>query len=152
MKQEFDETSCGVVAFRKENGIREYLLLRYPSGHWDFPKGHIEKGENKRETALRELEEETGIRDFKFVENFEHAISYTYDKNGKYSHKQVVFFLGETKEKNIKLSFEHKGFIWLPYDEAVRKVTFVNARKILGAAEKFLQRAAITGRENIHRK
>ncbi|MFA7685871.1 MAG: bis(5'-nucleosyl)-tetraphosphatase [Candidatus Gracilibacteria bacterium] len=139
MELKFDENSCGVLVFRNENGIRKYLLLHYPSGHWDFPKGHVEKGENRHQTALRELEEETGITDFKFVDNFEHAISYVYNKNGKPSHKQVIFFLGETPEKEIKISFEHKGFVWLPYEESVRKATFDNARKILKAAEKFLQ-------------
>jgi 8-oxo-dGTP pyrophosphatase MutT (NUDIX family) len=140
MELKFDEHSCGVVVFRNENGVRKYLLLHYPSGHWDFPKGHVETGENRYQTALRELEEETGIVNFKFVENFEHAISYVYNKNGKPSHKQVIFFLGETTEEKVKISFEHKSFLWLPYEESLRKVTFDNAKKILKAAEIFLQK------------
>ncbi|MFA6918279.1 MAG: bis(5'-nucleosyl)-tetraphosphatase [Candidatus Gracilibacteria bacterium] len=140
MELTFDENSCGVLAFRNENGTRKYLLLHYPSGHWDFPKGHVEKGENRHQTALRELEEETGISDFEFVKDFEHAISYRYNKDGKPSHKQVIFFLGETRTSEVKLSFEHKGFLWLPYEQAIRKLTFENARKILRASEKFLQR------------
>lgn len=138
MDLKYDEKSCGVVVFRYEGGIRKYLVLHYPSGHWDFPKGHVEKGEERHETALRELEEETGIKDFKFVKNFEHAISYRYNKNGKPSHKQVIFFLGETKVEKIKISFEHKGFLWLKYEEALKRVTFDNAKKILKASEKYL--------------
>lgn len=140
MGLEFDENSCGIIVFRNENGIRKYLLLHYPSGHWDFPKGHIEKGESHRETALRELKEETGITGLKFVDNFEHAISYVYNRKGKPSHKQVIFFLGETTEVEIEISFEHKGFLWLPYEDCLRKATFDNAKNILKFAENFLQK------------
>ena len=140
MELKFDEKSCGIVVFRKENGIRKYLLLHYPSGHWDFPKGHVEEGENEHETARRELEEETGISDLKFLDDFREPISYVYKKNRKPSNKQVVFFLGETGTKDIKISFEHKGSLWLPYAEALSKVTFENARKVLTLAEKFMQK------------
>jgi len=51
-----------------------------------------------------------------------------------------VFFLGETGTKDIKISFEHKGSLWLPYAEALSKVTFENARKVLTLAEKFMQK------------
>jgi 8-oxo-dGTP pyrophosphatase MutT (NUDIX family) len=140
MGLEFDEKSCGILVLREEGGIRKYLLLHYPSGHWDFPKGHVENGENEYETASRELTEETGISDLQFFENFREPISYIYKKNRKPSNKQVVFFLGKTSTKDIKISFEHKGSLWLPYEEALKKVTFENARKVLTLAEKFLQK------------
>ncbi|MFH1332713.1 MAG: NUDIX domain-containing protein, partial [archaeon] len=60
------EKSAGVIVYN--NG--EFLILQYTAGHWDFPKGHIEKGETERETALRELKEETGITDAFFVKGF----------------------------------------------------------------------------------
>ena len=52
------EHSAGVVLFRQMKDYREYLLLHYPSGHFDFPKGHLEEDETEREAAFRELEEE----------------------------------------------------------------------------------------------
>ena len=52
------ETSCGVVLIN----LGSILLLEYPQGHWDFPKGHLEEGDESRQAAARrELEEETGI-------------------------------------------------------------------------------------------
>lgn len=39
------EKSAGAVIFRKEEGKIYYLLLHYQARHWDFPKGHLEKGE-----------------------------------------------------------------------------------------------------------
>ena len=56
------EKSAGAVLLRRKAGQIEYFLLNYPSkkgGHWDFPKGHIEKGETEIETVRREVKEET---------------------------------------------------------------------------------------------
>ena len=57
------EVSVGAVVYRVENGRRLYLLLHYPSGHFDFAKGHVEAGETEEMTLRRETDEETGIRD-----------------------------------------------------------------------------------------
>ena len=56
-----EETSAGIVIFRRENSKILFLLLHYPSGHWDFVKGKMEKGESVQQTAIRETKEETGI-------------------------------------------------------------------------------------------
>ena len=55
-----EERSAGVILFNKTDGI-QFLILKYPSGHWDFVKGNIEEGEKEKETVKRELFEETGI-------------------------------------------------------------------------------------------
>lgn len=135
----FDEKSCGIVLFREKNGENHYLLLHYPGGHWDFPKGHVEEGEKERETAARELLEETGIADPEFLQNFREHISYKYYKESKLSHKQVIFFLAKTEFKEIQLSHEHHDFIWLPYEEAYNKLTFENAKNLLKKAKSFLE-------------
>jgi len=57
------EFSAGMIVYNPK--IKKYLVLEYES-HWGFVKGGIEKGENEKETAIRELEEETGISNFKF--------------------------------------------------------------------------------------
>ena len=54
--------------------------------------------------------------------------------------KTVVFFLASTKKKEVKISFEHKGFVWLSFKEATAKLKFANARRILHRAHRFLQR------------
>ena len=72
----FDEKSCGVVLFREEKGEYLFLILHYPGGHWDLPKGHVEEGETEHETANRELLEETGIADLEFVDGYREEISY----------------------------------------------------------------------------
>ena len=112
----FDEKSCGVVVYREEKGEKIFLVLRYPSGHWDLAKGHVEDGETEHETAARELLEETGIADVEFVDGYREEISYKHYPKGKLSNKQVIFFLGKTELSDIRLSHEHHDFEWLGYD------------------------------------
>ena len=132
------EISAGVILFRKEEKHIKYLLLQYSANHWDFPKGHIEKGESLKQTALRELKEETGISDVKIIDNFKEEISYFFKKEGKTISKKVVFFLAETKQSDAKLSSEHIDYKWLPYESAVKQATFKNAKQVLEKANKFI--------------
>ena len=133
-----EETSAGIVLFRKEDSKNLFLLLHYPSGHWDFVKGKMEKGESIQETAIRETEEETGIKDVKFLENFEEWIEYNFQYQGELVHKKVVFFLAETKTKEVKISHEHLDYTWMDYNTAMEKTTFDNAKTVLTKAQTLL--------------
>ncbi len=135
-----EETSSGVVLFRKENEKILFLLLLYPSGHWDFVKGKMEKGESPHETAIRETREETGIIDTKFLDNFEEWIEYDFQFEGELVHKKVVFFLGETQTKNVKISHEHLNYTWMDYAEAMEKTTFDNAKTVLSKSYSLLSK------------
>jgi bis(5'-nucleosidyl)-tetraphosphatase len=137
-----NEKSCGAVVYIRNPDVK-YLLLQYEAGHWDFVKGNVEKGENEQQTAVRELGEETGITDAQFIDGFKETISYFYKRQGAVVLKEVVFFLMETKTVDIKLSFEHIGFTWLTYEEAMRKLTFKNARDVLQKTQDFLTRQGI---------
>ena len=137
------ERSAGAVIFRQEEGKIYYLLLHYQSGHWDFPKGIIEKGEKIEETAKREVKEETGIENIEFVEGFKEWIKYFFRVKGRTIFKIVTFLLAETKQKKVKISWEHIGFKWLPYEEALEKLTFKNAKEILEKANDFLSKQSI---------
>lgn len=130
------EISAGVILFRNRSP-REYLVLNYGS-HWDFPKGHIEAGEDPPTTAMRELQEETGVRDARFVPGFRESMRYFYRKAGEGMLKVVVYFLAETPVGAVTLSHEHCGFDWLPYDEARKRLTFQTARDLLARAQDFL--------------
>jgi len=145
------EKSAGAIIYRKEDGKLYYLLLHYHSGHWEFPKGHIEAGESEEDTVKREVAEETGIKDLRILPGFKQYIKYFFrqykDKitkeqkvTGKVSwiFKLVVFFLGETSTKEIKISGEHKGFAWLGIDDAIKKTTFKNSKDLLRKANDFI--------------
>ncbi len=133
-----EETSAGIVLFRKEDSKILFLLLHYPSGHWDFIKGKMEKGESTRETAIRETKEETGITDITFLENFEEWIKYDFQYQGELIHKKVVFFLAETKTKEVMISHEHLDYAWMDYNTSMEKTTFDNAKTVLTRAQMLL--------------
>ena len=138
------ERSVGAVIFRREGNKIYYLLLHYPSSakaprdYWDLPKGHIEKGEKIEKTVKREVKEETGLEDLKFVEGFKEWIKYFFKFDGKNIFKIVTFLLAETKTEDVKISFEHIDYKWLSYEEAIKQLTFKNAKEILEKANDYL--------------
>jgi 8-oxo-dGTP pyrophosphatase MutT (NUDIX family) len=133
-----EQKSAGIVLFRNDSDKNEFLLLNYPQGHWDFVKGKIERNETSHETALRETNEETGITNIKFVDGFEESVEYDFRFKKEDIHKKVIFFLAKTNEKNIKLSHEHNDYLWLEYNDALKKTTFENAKNVLTKANEFL--------------
>lgn len=133
------EKSCGVVVYYRPNAKTiEILLLHYPEGHWGFPKGHVEEGEEEQETALRELEEETGIANIKLIDGFREKMHYFFTKKGETVSKVVYFFLAQVDSKEVTISYEHQNYVWLPIDEALDRLTFENAQEILKKAAQFL--------------
>ena len=136
------EKSCGIVLFYSE----EFLLIQHSTesnkikGHWDFPKGHIENNETELETAIRELQEETGIDDFRLIDNFRHKITYSVNRNNKVIPKEVIFFLAESSTKSVKLSSEHQNYIWLNFDLAHDRLTYNNAKEVLAKAKTYLEK------------
>lgn len=131
------ERSRGAVIFRKEKNAILYLLLHYPSGHWDFVKGNIEESEDDFETVRREAKEEAGL-DVEILPSFKERITYFYKKEGRTISKEVVFYVAEAKNKKVRLSYEHKGFKWLPFKEALEKITYKNSKQVMKNAHAFL--------------
>lgn len=114
------ETSCGVVLVNFD----AVLLLQYPQGHWDLPKGHVEVTDvDHLATVRRELGEETGITEIAFVENFVERTAYTYRHKGKRMNKEVFWFLAETEQLEVNISHEHRGHLWLDWEQALAQLT-----------------------------
>ena len=77
---------------------------------------------------------------FKLVEGFRYRIEYSFQKNNRIVLKEVVFFLAESNTKSVKLSSEHQNFIWLNFNSAYGKLTYVNAKEVLAAVKMFLEK------------
>jgi 8-oxo-dGTP pyrophosphatase MutT (NUDIX family) len=145
------EVSVGGVIFRRTSDGVEYLLLRYPHGHWDYVKGHIEAGETHEETLRRETQEESGLDHIDVVKGFRKYTRYFYTAKGTelvkrkragdgiWIFKTVYFYLAEAHDAEIALSDEHIAFAWLPFEEAINKLTFPAAKDILESADAFLK-------------
>ena len=135
------ERSAGFIVYVEPDGEhadRLYLLLDYGT-HWEYAKGHVEKGEDDLAAALRELEEETGIDDAEPLTGFSHEMEYFFRhaKRGLIK-KTVVFFIARARDVHVEVSDEHVGYAWLPLEQARERVTYANARKVLEAAATFL--------------
>ena len=154
------EHSAGFVIFRLECGVRKYLLLykkadgipkpskarlgpenaRRFLGYkesWGFPKGHLDKNEFDLAAAKRETAEEAGITKIKQIDDFKaESKYYLRNSKGELISKTVTWFLGETKQKAVKVSWEHAGFEWLAYKQAIERLTYRQDKIILKKAEK----------------
>lgn len=135
------EISAGIITVKRASGDRRYLLLRHENGeHWSFPKGHLEEGETAKEAAVRELSEETGLTVGEFIPGFRREINYSYSREGKKVEKSVIYFLAFVSgDLEVKLSPEHLDFIWLPYREARKRLTYGNDQRLLDLAEEELK-------------
>lgn len=121
----------------------EFLLMKHPN-RWDLPKGHGETGESDLETALREMEEETGILSgqVSIDSGFEYRIEYpvTYKRwPGQTFRKRVCFFLGWVEEKPPLTLTEHPDARWWTWSppHAIQEQTIdgllESVRRYLGA-------------------
>ena len=135
------EKSAGLVLFRREGKALLFLLLNYGWGHWGFPKGNIEAGETEKEAAIREVEEETGFNSYRFIDKFREGIDYFYRKQGEKVHKEVLYFLAKTEERTVRLSYEHQGYKWLEFSQALNQLTYDNDKKILMKAKKLIEKS-----------
>ena len=130
------ENSCGAVVFRYINGMPRFLLIKNcRSAHWGFPKGHMERGETREETARREVLEETGLR----IDIFDGFLAKSDYKIGGRVDKNVQIFLATTRDTQTVIQKEEiEDYVWLNYPQAVRALKFDNDKQILRKANRFM--------------
>jgi len=137
------QKSVGVIIFRRvSKGIR-YLLLYHGGEYWNFPKGRQEKGETDLQSALRELQEETGITQVDLIDGFSDEYDYDFDtaiKDGlkETIYKKAIFFLGEVKGDEVKISDEHLDFGWFDFPTASKRLFYQKGQDLLKRAHQFL--------------
>ena len=94
---------------------------------WDLPGGFVEDGENFTDAAIRETEEEVGIKLSK--DNLH--LSYTYAANMKFGNVCWLFFVAKTKENKVQLSHEHDKYQWLSVKNALEIIEYKLHRDLL---------------------
>ncbi|MDP1706460.1 MAG: bis(5'-nucleosyl)-tetraphosphatase [bacterium] len=130
------QISAGIVIYRRDKDGIKFLLLYHGGRYWNFAKGHLEENERSFEAAIREVKEETGIekQDLIFKNSFRINDSFTFTYEKQKIFKIVIYYLAESLKKEIKISDEHQGFAWLPYEEARRLLMHPQLKNILKKA------------------
>ena len=136
------EKSCGAVVFRHSDENWDVLLIRHERGrHISFPKGHVEAGESERQTAEREILEETGVRvhvDTRFRAENRYMARADVEK-------LVVFFIAVAGEQTpVAQQGEVAVAEWVDADEAPGRLTYEQDRRIFRRAQKYLLKEADT--------
>ncbi len=135
------EKSCGAVVYKVESGIIMYLLIKHLNGgHWSFPKGHVEFGENETQTAEREVLEETGL-------NVEVDTAFRFEM--EYSPvprviKKAIYFVAESMGGIVVNQPEEViESAWFDYDEAFISMTHDESKKLITEANIYIKKKHI---------
>lgn len=137
---------AGFVIFRRTHEGIKFLLLYRRGNYWNFPKGHFERGEKGLDTALRETEEETGLKksDLRIISGFRTYERFYFRRGRELIHDTVILYLAETRNPNVRISpREHSGFAWFLYHDALKSMgnKYVATKRVLKQAHDFLRRA-----------
>ena len=138
MKFEF---SAGGIVYKKDKDNFQILIGQH-SGHkgWVFPKGLIgdhKLGENKEETAMREVKEETGIE--AKIEKVLTPITYFYVWEGEKRRKTVYYFIMQAVGGDINdHDWEMSEVKWVDRDIVKDTLTYPSDKKVWEEAQKLL--------------
>ncbi len=134
------EYSAGAFVYRKRASSIELLLLkRKGSDAYDLPKGHIEKGENAVQAAVREIKEETGL-DATFLPYFQTSTHYIFTRKKVRISKSVKFFISRAQSNKVTISNEHKGYTWCGIDKAAALLKYKDLLGILTPVKDYIGR------------
>lgn len=139
----------GIIPVHQEGAARRFLLVQHckghtfregaGDGHWAFPKGHADENEQGIATAVRELQEETGIGGVDVIDSVLFHEEYTFIQNNERVFKRVTYFIGFVQDTEVIIQQnEIQDYRWVSYEEAIDLMTFEEGRDVLRRAQKYL--------------
>lgn len=132
------EKSCGAIVFYLKENKEQILLIKHSnSGHWSFPKGHVEAGETEVETARREIMEETGVT-ANIDTRFREVVTYSPKKDVL---KDVIYFFATAENyETQKQEEEVSEVIWVDADKVLDCVSYKNDKQLVSKAIRFYRK------------
>ena len=110
------ETSCGAIVYRDDLKQRRFLVIHQVQGHWTFPKGHMEQGEDEFMTAKREVFEETNVK-IQLLPGFRRSHHYLVMPS---VWKKVIFFVAKALNGDLKPQLEEvENILTYPSDSTI---------------------------------
>lgn len=134
------EKSCGALVYSRQEGKTRFLLIKHKQGgHWSFPKGHVEKNETERQTAQREVKEETGVT-IQILDGFREQVNYS-PRPG--ISKDVVYFLGYAEDtRTRRQESEISELCWVNLESLTEFLTYDNDRMLFSRVRDYIRRNA----------
>ena len=127
-----EPTAGGVVFRRAKNNDVEILLIQDAKDRWTIPKGHIEEGESSKETAAREITEETGLKKMNVL-NWLGKINFRYRRTNSLVLMTTEIFLVQALGDTDDLKPEEwmNGIKWFSAAEALDKIAYEDIEKLM---------------------
>jgi ADP-ribose pyrophosphatase YjhB (NUDIX family) len=140
------ETTSGGIIFRrnKQNNQLEILLIQDAKNRWTIPKGHVEEGEEPKDTAKREIQEETGLKEMR-VMNWLGKVNFRYRRGHTLVLMTMHIYLVQGQGNTNDLSGEDwlNDIKWLPAQEAMDKIAYEDIGKLILLGMKKIREARL---------
>lgn len=132
IKEVLREPTAGGIVYRKKGKDVEILLIQDAKDRWTIPKGHIEEGEAAKDTAAREIQEETGLEKLRVL-NWLGKINFRYRRQQSLVLMTTDIFLVEALGDTDKLKPEDwmNGIKWFSAQESLAKIEYEDIEKII---------------------
>lgn len=140
------ETTSGGIVFRRnaKTNQLEILLIQDAKNRWTIPKGHVEEGEEPRQTAEREIREETGLQEMN-VMSWLGKVHFRYRRGHTLVLMTMHIYLVEGKGDTDTLNPEDwlTGIKWLPSSDAIDKIAYEDISKLMLVGMKRIRKAGL---------
>jgi 8-oxo-dGTP pyrophosphatase MutT (NUDIX family) len=134
------DEAFGIVPIYFRNNTYQFLLIQHLAGHWGFPKGHADPGEDAVQAACREFVEETGISAYTLHAEVAFSEQYDYTREGKPFHKIVIYYPAIVTSQTVACQPEEiRDYAWLDYEAAIARLSFEGAKRVLGEVKRYLE-------------
>ncbi|KAF3361471.1 Bis(5'-nucleosyl)-tetraphosphatase [asymmetrical] [Chlamydiales bacterium STE3] len=132
------EASFGIVPLKRKDSSWEVLLVQPHQGWWGIPKGHPNAGESEKQTAERELFEETGLKVVKYLADEPLKEKYKFFMGKQLISKTVTYFLAEVEGTVVLQEQELKDYKWIDLKKASSVATYKETQAVLNKMQEWI--------------